>query len=162
MDAQIPDWIKQREMQNALAAARGDAKIQRANAASMRVKHEGPGFWRDLSVELKANLDALALSSLGVRGGVSSFDNAQTQEQTYRIQLIKKGSIAGTTYIDLFYCSGDSKIRSLTLDGDSRNYVFCVSDVLAVMPEDEFVPKTTKEVAKSLIESMLDRVCEGD
>jgi hypothetical protein len=161
MDAQIPDWIKQREMQNALAVARGDAKMQRANAALMRVKHEGPEFWRHLLVELKANLDALALSSLGVRGRVSSFDNAQTKEQSCRIELAKKGSIPGMTYTDLFYRAKDSKIRSLTLDGESLNYVFCVSDAVAVMADDEFVPKTAKEVAESLVEAMLNRVCEA-
>jgi hypothetical protein len=160
-DALKPEWVKRRESKITLAKAKAAAATERENAASLMIEADGPEFWRQILLEFEVNTKALP--AFGARGRASTFDNAHTHEKCCRVDVAQKGSIAGMTYTDLFYKPGDSKIWSRTLDGDVVTYTFCVlpkSRKLAVMADDEFEPKTAKEVAESVVEKMLDRVSE--
>ena len=160
-DALKPEWIKRRESKVELARARTGACTERESAASLTIEMEGPDFWRQLLLELDVN--TRALRGLGARGRASSFDNVHTHEKCCRVEVAQKGSVAGMTYTDLFYKMGDSKFWIRTLDGDVQTYSFCVlpkSRRLAVMSDDEFEPRTAKEIAESIVEQMLERVSE--
>jgi hypothetical protein len=160
-DTLKPEWAKRRESTVTLAKAKTAAATERERAASLTIEAEGPEFWRQLFLELEVNIKALP--AFGVRGSMSAFKSVPGEERL-RVEVAQKGSIAGMTYLDLFYRPAVSKIWSRSLEGDTQNYSFCVmpkSHRLAVVTDEELTPKTAKEIAESIVEQMLDRVSEA-
>jgi len=156
-----PDWIKRRKSQAALADAKTEAVKQREKAALLEIQAGSPEFWRQLLVESAANTNSLP--DVGARGRTSTFGNRRGGEQRCRIEVVQSGRILGMTYTDLFYTPGDCMIRSLTLEGESNNFTFCVlpkNKGIAVLSDDGFTPLGAKELAELLVEQMVDRVRE--
>jgi hypothetical protein len=139
----VPEWIKERE-------------AQFSRQTSSRIERDGPSFWNDLIARLRVNVDGLGL--LDARGSVTSTENA-TGEWVCRVDLFNNRGVRGITDTGLFYRPGDSKIRSLTNDGESLTYSFWISPKgqFAVIPSDGYSPKTAAEVADAIVQAMLDR-----
>jgi hypothetical protein len=155
-DAITPDWMKRRKSELSLSDARSAAKTEREKAEALRIRLEWPEFWRQLFLELKVNTDAL--SSLGARGGTHTLPEDATKEKRIRVNVSHHGAM---THVGLFYIPGHSKIRSLTLDGESVTYWFHVcpdTDRLVVIADDEPEAKTARELAESIVERLLDQV----
>ena len=127
-----------------LAEAKADAARQRAIVFSLRIKLEGPKFWRQLLMELTANINALP--GIGARGQLSTFG-----ESSCRVDVEQKGSILGTTYTDLFFTLGKSSIECRTLEGDTSDFAFCIlpDDQLGVV--HEFTRLNAQETAALIV-----------
>ena len=156
-DALTPEWIRNRKAQTAVLRTTTEAAEQSKAVTQLRIEAEGPEFYRQVLLEIKLNLDALP--DIGARGTLSTFGSPRG-EQRCRIDVARAGS-PSVTYTDMAYAAGDSKIRTWTLEGDARVYSLCVGPKgIRLMADDEFVQKTAREVAESLIEAMVDRVIE--
>lgn len=162
-DSIKPNWVKRRESQTILIEVKREAVREQERAALLMIEADGPDFWRQLILELRVNADAIG--GLGASGKVDSHYDESTHEEMCRIDVVKKGPIIGMTYAGIFYKPGDTKIRSLTKEGEAVTYTFCVLPRCAglrVMPSDEIEPKTAREMAESIVEKLLDRVSETE
>jgi hypothetical protein len=146
-----PDWIKRRREQTTLAEAKADAARQRAIVFSLRIKLEGLKFWRQLLMELMANINALP--GIGARGQLSTFG-----ESSCRVDVEQKGSILGTTYTDLFFTPGKPSIECRTLEGNTSDFAFCIlpDDQLGVA--HEFNHLNTAEMAVMIVQQCVKRL----
>lgn len=152
-----PNWIKRREIQ----IAKGETATQRALILSLRVKAEGPEFWRQVLIELASNIDAM--SGIGVRGKVSSFGASEEKQQRCRIDVAQSGSVRGMTYTDLFYTPGETNIECRTLEGDKSGFAFCIlADQKLGVVSDEFSLLSAQEMAETLVEQCVKRLCGED
>ncbi len=148
-DALKPSWVKRWKPQNLTD-----------EVTTLKIELGWPEFWRQLYLEIGVNIEALP--EIGGRGRVSSFGDPEI-EVRYRVDVSRKGGNLGTTYTDLFCRPGDSMIRSLTLEGESENFTFCVlpnNKEIGVMSDDGLSPLTAKRMAEMLVEQAMNRACE--
>jgi hypothetical protein len=161
-DVLIPEWLKELENEADLDAARRDAAEQRAIAAQLALDTDGPEFWHQLLKGLSINSDALEkMKKVGVRGHASTFGNPRGGEQRCRVDIARTGIMPKLTWTDLFYTPGDSAIRCHTLEGEVKNFAFCILPKrkgLGVLQDGEFAPMNAEEMAETIVMQMVSRV----
>ena len=163
-DALKPSWVKRRESQAILVEAKREARTEKEKAALNKIEAEGPEFWRQLLIELSINVHDDAIGGLGASGRITAKFNESAQEETCRVDFVKKGPIVGMTYVDLFYVRGDTKIRSHTKEGEAVTYVFCVvpgRTDLRVMPNDDVRCISAREMAEVIVDSLFECASEA-
>lgn len=163
-DANRPDWIKRHESEAICIEAKREARTEREKAALKRIEAEGSDFWRQLLFELSHNVHPDVIRQLQASGSATPKYDESTHEEKCRVDFVKKGPIVGMTYVDLFYERGDTRIRSLTKEGEAVTYTFCVMHGgadLRVMPSDGMKLITAREMAETIVEELYKRASEA-
>jgi len=157
----MPEWMKQWKQDNALAEAKGEAKTQRGKVVALKVKADGPEFWRQFLLELDSG--ARFLLEIGFRGRVSSFCESD-KEQHCLLEVSRTGGVLGLTSTSLFYKPGGSKISSRTIEDEFSLFEFCVNedDKLTVLADDGFTSLDAKSLADLIVREAVERLSGGE
>src|SRR5712692_2540464 len=134
-DLLTPKWIKEKEAENALNAARHEAARQRQLADSLRIQKDGPDFFQQLLKELAHNTDALPKIGFQGQTVISPTFNPST-EFGCRVFVSIPGNFSKQTHTDILYTKADYAIRCSMINGGVFKFVFYVHEgVVGVLPE---------------------------
>jgi hypothetical protein len=143
--AQMPDWMKQRS-------------IQQQEDAILRVMGtEGAQFWGAFFREMEKSVGFLP--QIGAYGSVAHLSTIADDEQRYRLNVGRRGRLASISYTDIFYLPKVGTITCRTLEGDLSVFRLCLlpEGGIGVIPEDEFVRLDVHSFAERLIADAVDR-----
>lgn len=148
--ANLPGWLREQHEQANKAA---NAKQQRA-LAEMRVRAEGPAFWKALREELELIADNPP-AGLWSKFSHSNFATSRHEDHC-RVAVGCASVCPRLAHADLWFRPGDSKIRCLrTLDGAEFCLALCVAnDRICAATSAHPEPMDAEETARYIVQPM--------
>ena len=150
----IPEWIKKIKAKDDAERSAAEIAKQKAEIASLRIKQDGPEFWRQLLKELAINAESL--SEIGLQGSLSKSADSESEEHC-RVH-VAMGTIVRQAYTDLVYKSGSPTIHCRTVESEVERLYFTIdstSPALTLLPEGGSSHMDPERAAQYIVERLV-------